>query len=109
MYLQRCLVVTWLVPRETAAISARSVCTIQPRTMPRHFMQNHIRRLHACLAVTCHLHFWQNDRELLRATVMTRWWNDDVGLNVLISRVWDGYRNILKSVSPAIVSGHGKR
>ena len=26
----------------------------------------------ACLAVTCHLHFWQNDRDLLRATVVTR-------------------------------------
>ena len=25
-----------------------------------------------CLAVTCHLHFWQNDRDLLRATVVTR-------------------------------------
>ena len=23
-------------------------------------MQSHIRRVHACLAVTCHLHFWQN-------------------------------------------------
>ena len=24
------------------------------------------------LAVTCHLHFWQNDRDLLRATAVTR-------------------------------------
>ena len=23
-----------------------------------------------CLAVTCHLHFWQNDRDLLRATAV---------------------------------------
>ena len=36
--------------------------------MSRHFMQSHIRKVHACLAVTCHLHFWQNDRDLLRAT-----------------------------------------
>ena len=28
VYLLRCLVVTWLVPRETAAVSARSVHTI---------------------------------------------------------------------------------
>ena len=28
-----------------------------------------IRKVHACLAVTCHLHFWQNDRDFLRATV----------------------------------------
>ena len=28
--LQRCLVLTWLVPRETAAVSAQAVYTIQP-------------------------------------------------------------------------------
>ena len=27
--------------------------------------------MYACLAVTCHLHFWQNDRDLLRATAVT--------------------------------------
>ena len=27
-----------------------------------------------CIAVTCHLHFWQNDRDLVRATVVTRGW-----------------------------------
>ena len=32
--------------------------------------------VHACLAVTCRQHFWQNDRDLLRATVVTRGWND---------------------------------
>ena len=50
------------MPRETAAVSARSVYTIQPCTISRHFMQSHIRRVDACLAVTRHLHFWQNDR-----------------------------------------------
>ena len=76
VYLQRCLIVTWLVPRETAAVSARSVSIMQPCTMSHHFMQIHIRRVHACLAVTCHLHFWQNDRGLLRATAVTRGWNE---------------------------------
>ena len=33
--------------------------------------------MRACLAVTCHLHFWQNDRDLLRATAVTRGWNGD--------------------------------
>ena len=75
MYLQRCLIVIWLVPRETAAISARSVYVVQPCTMSRHFMQIHIRMVHACLVVTCHLHFWQNDRDLLRATAVTQGWN----------------------------------
>ena len=28
-----------------------------------------------CLAVTCHLHFWQNDRNLVRATAIIRGWN----------------------------------
>ena len=35
-------------------------------------MQSHIRKVYARFAVTCHLHFWQNDRDLLRATVMSR-------------------------------------
>ena len=39
-------------------------------------MQSHIRKVYACLAVACHLHFWQNDRDLLRATAVTRWWNE---------------------------------
>ena len=71
--LQSCLV-TWLVPRETAAVSARPVYTIQTGAMSRCFMQSHMRRVHTCLAVTCHPHFWQNDRELLRATAVTRGW-----------------------------------
>ena len=38
-------------------------------------MQSHVRKVHAYLAVTCHLHFWQNDRDLLHATAVTRWWS----------------------------------
>ena len=34
-----------------------------------------IRKVYACLAVTCHLHFWQNDRDLLHASAVTRGWN----------------------------------
>ena len=56
--------------------SASSVYTIQPCTrLWRHFIQSHIGRAYVCLAVTCHLHFWQNDRDLLRATAVTRGWN----------------------------------
>ena len=65
-----------------AYICTRSVYTIQPCNAichVRHFMQNHIRRVHACLVVTCHLYFWQNDRDLLRA--------------IAIARRWNGYRN----------------
>ena len=39
------------------------------------FNKSHIRKVYACLAVTCHLHFWQNDRDFLRATAVTRGWN----------------------------------
>ena len=28
-------------------------------------------RVYACLGVTCHLHFWQNNRGLLHAIVVT--------------------------------------
>ena len=38
-------------------------------------MQSHILKVHTCLAVTCHLHFWQNDWNLLCATVVTQGWN----------------------------------
>ena len=39
------------------------------------FNKIHVRKVYACLAVTCHLHFWQNDRDFLHATVVTREWN----------------------------------
>ena len=55
---------------------ASSVYTIQPCTrLQCHFIQSHICRVYACLAATCHLHFWQNDRDLLRATAVTQRWN----------------------------------
>ena len=74
VYLHHFWVVTWLVSRETAAVWAHFVYTMQPCTMSRHFMQSHIRRLYACLAVTCYLHFWQNDRDPLCAIAVTRGW-----------------------------------
>ena len=64
----------WLVPHETAAISAQVLCTPYNHA-PCHCMQSHICQVYACLAVTCHLHFWQNDRDLLCATAVTRGWN----------------------------------
>ena len=67
-------VLVWLVPHETAAISAQVLCTPYNHA-PCHFMQSHILKVYACLAVTCHLYFQQNDRDLLRATAVTRGWN----------------------------------
>ena len=64
----------WLVPHETVAVSVQVLCTPDNHA-PCHFTQSHIRKVYAYLAVTCHLHFWQNDRDLLRATAVTRGWN----------------------------------
>ena len=62
-------------------------------------MQSHIRRVHVCSAVTRHLHFWQNDLDLLRASSVTRG--------------WDGYRNksqhrkltLEKTILPLLLRG----
>ena len=54
--------------------SRRVLCTPYNHA-PCHFMQSHIRKMHAYLAVTCHLHIWQNDRVFLSATAGTRGWN----------------------------------
>ena len=67
-------VLTVLASHETTAISAQVLWTSYNHA-PCHFMQSHIRKMYACLAVTCYLHFWQNDRDLLRATAVTRGWN----------------------------------
>ena len=53
-YWQCCLVVTWLGTHETAAFSVNILCSSVQR-----FIWSHIRRVHVCLAVTCHWHLWQ--------------------------------------------------
>jgi len=73
--LQCCLVVTLLVPRETAVVSGKILCTQPYNRTPVytqcHFIGSRIRRVHLCLAYS-HLHFWQNDLDLLRATAVPR-------------------------------------
>ena len=76
MYLQCCSVVTWPRPREAAAIS-----THVPYTPYNHAPLYSILLLGTtivgcvCFAVTCPLHFWQNDRGLLRAPAVSSGWN----------------------------------
>ena len=70
MYLQR-----WHGWCHMKLLPSRQVLCTPYNHAPYHFMQSHIRKVYACLAVTCHLHFWQNDRGLLRATAVTRGWN----------------------------------
>ena len=78
VYWQHSLVVVWLVPRETAAVSAQVLrTTFNPAplysvTSPK---ATQICSLQVCLTVSCHLHIWQNDRELFRVAAVTRGWN----------------------------------
>ena len=81
-------------------LSPRSVYTIQPCTMSRHFMRSHIRRVPACLAVTCHLHCRQNDRGLLCATAVTRGWNGY--RNESVQKVDPGEGNFLPPLLPVL-------
>ena len=56
-------------------LGACSVYTIRPRmSLQCHLMQSHICGVHVCLAVTCHLHLWQNGQDLLCATGVTQGW-----------------------------------
>ena len=68
VYLQRTHTRTDLMP------SRRVLCTPYSHA-PCHFMQSYTGMVYVCLAVTCHLPFWQNDRDLLRATAVTWGWN----------------------------------
>ena len=74
-HLLRYSVVTWLVPREAAAISTHVMCTPYSHVDLVVYSVTPCKatyvRVHVCLAVTCHLHFRQNDRDLLRATAAT--------------------------------------
>ena len=64
---------TRLVPHESAAVSARSGYTIQPCTKSPHAKPH---ASCACVfSCNLHLHFWQKDRDLLRATAVNQWWN----------------------------------
>ena len=62
--------------RNCCRLGASYVYTIQPYTsLQCHFIQRHRGRVYVCLIVTCHRHFWQNDRDLLCSTAVTRGWN----------------------------------
>ena len=51
-------------------------------------MQSHMHKVYECLAVTCHLHFWQNDQDLLHATAVTWGWKDTKMRVSTESRPW---------------------
>ena len=79
-------------------LGASSVYTIKPCTcLPCHFIRNHIRRMHVRLAVTCHLRFWQNDRDLLLATVVTYFGRTDTKIRVS-TEIWPWVRTVFPCV-----------
>ena len=71
------IVVTWLVPLETAVILEHVLLTpynhapVYSVTLSKATYIGYT----ACLAVTCQLHFWQNDQDILHAIGLTRGWN----------------------------------
>ena len=54
-------------------------------------------------SVTCHLHFWQNDQGLLRATAVTREWNRHRIRVSTQSRLW---RRKFSPTTPAGIQTH---
>ena len=67
------VVVIWLVPCETAAVSAHVLCTPYNHAPAYGVTSFKVTcSAYVCLAVTCHLHFWQNNWDLLCATVVTQ-------------------------------------
>ena len=80
VFIQRCLVGTRLVPRETATVSAH-VLYIPFNLLLCHFVRSHISRVHVCIALTSLSAFsfffvafflLRNDRDLLSATAVTK-------------------------------------
>ena len=71
---------TWPVPHETAAVSVRSVYTIQPCTMSLH-IKSHIHKVYASLAVTCH------------SVALLAEWPGSCTCYCGNWRGWNGYRN----------------
>ena len=67
----------WLVPPKTFAVLKHVLCTSYKsmNQLTVSLIQSCLRGVHVRLVVTCHLHFWQNDRDLLCATAVTRGWN----------------------------------
>ena len=65
-----------LVPRETAAVSAHVLRTPYNHAPVFHLKQ-HTHRVPASLAEACHLHVWNNGRDPLRVSAVTRLTNSN--------------------------------
>ena len=73
--------------------------TIQPGTsLQCHYSKPHT-WVYVCLVVPCHLHLWQNDRDLFRATSVTR------GLNGHRNKSQHRMLTMEKKVLPPLLPG----
>ena len=66
--------------RETAAVSAHVLCTPYNQAPVHSVIRSHIANVLMYLQITCHLHFRQNDRELLGATAVTA--DTEIGVSI---------------------------
>ena len=72
VHLQRCLVVTWLVPRKLLP-SRHVLCT--PHNHARCHVTSCVATYVRCMHVSCNLPFWHNGRDPLCAVAVRRGWN----------------------------------
>ena len=82
MYLRRWHGLSYIIK----LLPCRRVLCTPYNHAPCHFMQSHtLKTVHAYLTVTCHLHLWQNYRDLLRATAVTRGWSGMPATEISVS------------------------
>ena len=70
IHLSGVLTLRWYTGMAGATWNCCSFGTFCVYHAPCHFIQSHIHKVHTCLAVMCHLPFWQNDLDLLHATAV---------------------------------------
>ena len=63
------------------------------------YLKSNMNRVHVCLAVTCHLRFWQNDQTLLHATAVTQEW---IGYQ---NKIHHRKLTLEKKILPLLLSG----
>ena len=73
------------MPRETATMSVHVLCAPYNRAPVSqcHFIQSHVHKMDLCLAVTCHLHFWQNGQDLSHATAVIEGGSTDTEIRII--------------------------
>ena len=100
------LAATLLVPRENDALFDYVHHATMHQFTVSLYSKPHVED---CIAVTCHLHFWQKHRDLLRATAVT---DTEIRVNTKIKLTLEKKINlpglepaVFRSLAPALHSG----